>query len=392
MAFSVSIFRPTVCRKGRKTKGAVWWAAWRDEQGRLHRISTKLRDRVVAKQAAAKLERELGMGRLELDDPYAEYRTMPLAKHLDDFHAALVASRRTDGHVKDTSMRVRKIIAGCGFKVIGDIAKAKVEVWLSQRKLSMGKGKGKPISVETRNHFITALKHFITFLVENRRLPANDDPLIGLKKRKTDGDRRYVRRALTWDQFQTLITVAQRDTAKVQGLLGVDRAMVYLLATCTGYRRRALRRLRVQDLDLDQGCCVTLPAAIGKGRRETPPTPLRPEVAESLHRYIAVRGRDDRLFPGLTNRTAEMLRHDLVTAGIPAVDDQGRVLDLHSLRYSFNAEMRRRGVELSVRQKLMHHTTPELTANTYGAVPRAEFVEAVAKLPVMPAIDLPPVA
>ena len=49
----------------------------------------------------------------------------------------------------------------------------------------------------------------------------------------------------------------------------------------------------------------------------------------------------------------------------------------------------RSGVELATTQKLMHHCTPELTANTYVQLGSADLAAAVAKLPKAPRVTIP---
>lgn len=68
---SVSIFKPTVVRAGKKTKGGVWWMAWRDQDGKQHRRSTEARDKAVAKQVAHDLERQLVLDPIGLHDHVA---------------------------------------------------------------------------------------------------------------------------------------------------------------------------------------------------------------------------------------------------------------------------------------------------------------------------------
>ena len=362
MAYAVSVFRPTVIRyaggkkrkgeKGRKVSSAVYWLAWRDEADNLHRVSsakltgtkTGIRNKRIAQQFALKMEGEFAKGNFGLADPHNGHRRRPIKEHLADFEEVVHARRGTAGHKKDTITRVRKVITGCGFGTIGDITKAKAEVWRGRQEY-----RGKSISLETENRNIWSIKQFMVFLIENQRLARNSDPLVGLKKqKKKDKHRRYLRRALTWEEFQKLLAATQESSITRRNLSPVARVVLYLLALFTGYRRGALRQISVCDFSgLNGGDypCVTLPAEIAKNGRETPPTPLRPEVAETIRRYIAVcgLGPDDRLFPRLTDRTAEVLRADLETAGIPVVDDKGRVVDLHSLRFTFNAELRRRG-------------------------------------------------
>ena len=409
MAYTVSCYRPVVIRykgkrkrsgeKGRNVKSAVYWFAWRDEADRLHRVSSRkltdtktgIRNKRIAQQFALKMEGEFARGNFGLADPHNGHRRRPIEEHLVDFEEVVHARPGTADHKKDTITRARKVIAGCGFRTIGEITKAKIEVWLGRQEY-----RGKSISLETENRYIWSIKYFMVFLIENQRLARDSDPLVGLKKqKKKDKHRRYVRRALTWEEFLRLLKATQESSVTRRNLSPVARVVLYLLALFTGYRRGALQQISVCDFSgLDGGGypCVTLPAEIAKNGKETPPTPLRPEVAETIRRYIAAcsLGPDDRLFPRLTDRTAEVLRADLESASIPAVDDKGRVIDLHSLRYGFNAELRRRGVELTTRQRLMHHSTPELTSNTYGAVPQAEFIKAIEAMPPVPAIELLP--
>ncbi len=66
---SVSLFKPTVVRKGIRTKSAIWWIAWRDRHsGKLERRSTGARDRSTAKRIAAEHERCLVLHPLGLYD------------------------------------------------------------------------------------------------------------------------------------------------------------------------------------------------------------------------------------------------------------------------------------------------------------------------------------
>jgi len=83
---------------------------------------------------------------------------------------------------------------------------------------------------------------------------------------------------------------------------------------------------------------VVLPPEAAKNGKTTPPTALGAELAGIVREYVRRRGlgQDDLLFQGLTDRTAEVLRHDLRLASI----------DLHSLRFIFNAFMEESGVNL----------------------------------------------
>jgi hypothetical protein len=59
------------------------------------------------------------------------------------------------------------------------------------------------------------------------------------------------------------------------------------------------------------------------------------------------------------------LRKDLEAADIPYVDGSGRSADFHSLRYTFNTWMRRKGFVPRVAQELMRHYDRRLTDKVY---------------------------
>ena len=235
-AFTVSIFQPS--RGKGKPKARVWWFAWRDGANTLHRKSSAeltkrldgeripIRNKRVASQYARKIEDEFARGNLGLTDPYAEHRTRPIEEHIADLKAVIYSRDGALGHKKDTINWVTNLVNGCGFKTIDDIAKEKVEVWLGEQKTR----EGKKISRETKNRYIWAIKHFIAYLIENGRLAKDKDPLVGLKEqKKKDKHRRYIRRALTWEQFERLLKATQESSITRRNLAPVVRAVLYLL-------------------------------------------------------------------------------------------------------------------------------------------------------------------
>src|SRR5207302_1310836 len=53
-----------------------------------------------------------------------------LVDHLEDFEASLAAKGGTEAHVKVVVNRLKRLIAGCGFKHFGDIRASKVQALL----------------------------------------------------------------------------------------------------------------------------------------------------------------------------------------------------------------------------------------------------------------------
>ncbi len=84
-----------------------------------------------------------------------------------------------------------------------------------------------------------------------------------------------------------------------------------------------------------------------------------------------------------------MLRRDLEAAGIPYRDDEGRVLDFHSLRHTFGTNLARAGVAPKVAQELMRHSDINLTMGTYTHVGLYDLNAAVESLPALPHTPTP---
>jgi len=70
-----------------------------------------------------------------------------------------------------------------------------------------------------------------------------------------------------------------------------------------------------------------------------------------------------RVFPrAVSNRTRQL---DFERAGIPLVNDYGEHADLHALRVTFGTRLALAGVPPAVLQRLMRHSTIELTMRYY---------------------------
>jgi len=79
--------------------------------------------------------------------------------------------------------------------------------------------------------------------------------------------------------------------------------------------------------------------------------------------------------------TTERMREHLAAAGIAYLDDQGRRLDFHALRMTFDTNLAIAGVSDAVRMKAMRHKTPRLTMETYLDGEKVPVAGALAKLP-----------
>lgn len=76
-----------------------------------------------------------------------------------------------------------------------------------------------------------------------------------------------------------------------------------------------------------------------------------------------------------------MFRADLAAAGIPIVDENGRILDFHGQRATFITGLARAGVSPTKAQKLARHSDVNLTMQTYTHLGVDDLASAVESLP-----------
>ena len=68
---------------------------------------------------------------------------------------------------------------------------------------------------------------------------------------------------------------------------------------------------------------------------------------------------------------------------IVTTDDEGRVIDLHSLRSTLATQLARQGVAPQVAQRIMRHSDYRTTLAHYTALRTADTIEAINSLPVV---------
>jgi integrase len=320
----------------------------------------------------------------------------PLAGHLADFKDALEARGRTPQHVALVLQRVTDIADGCGFVFWADVRGAAVEGFLSKRRKE-------GLSVQSFNHYLSNVKQFCNWMVQERR--ASENPLAHLRPRTVRKHDREERRALTVEEQRRLLTAAQGGKTW-RGMAGPDRAMLYETALTTGLRWSELHALAVGDFDLESmDATVTLGGQHTKNHTEAvQPVPQR--TAERLREHFTM-ALDDAPAFGMprTKRGADMMRHDLEKArrlylkeagadreekrlrlkrmkvGFLVFDAGLGRADFHSLRHTFITGLALSGVDVKTAMDLARHSDPKLTLARYSHTVLANKSDAVAKLP-----------
>ncbi len=259
-----SLYKKPIKQRDPKTgkmvtvKSKKWWGRFRDEHGVEKRVplaTDKGAAQSMLNTLVIKAERRAA-GRI---DAFDDHMKRPLSEHVDDFEHYQRSKGNSEQHVGEVSEKVRRIVKGCNWTMIRDISASGTQRYLADLRTG-------GLSVQTSNHYLRAIKQFSRWLVRDRRMP--DDPLAHLAMLNVKTDRRHDRRALTADEFSRLIDAAMVGP-EVVCIPGPDRAMMYVLAAWTGYRKTEISSLTKRSIRLDADPpTVTVAAAYSKRKRQ----------------------------------------------------------------------------------------------------------------------------
>ncbi|MDB5326990.1 MAG: site-specific recombinase XerD [Phycisphaerales bacterium] len=366
-----------VTKAGKKAKGK-YRICWREANGR-RRTKVAFTDLRASRQMLADMQRTAARNEVGLFDPHESSRRLPVIEHLDAWIASLKEAGKSDAYTTPSRRRIERLTEACGWKRLDEVSGDSFVKWrrsatseVYHQRTDRSAIPVKPISNRTKNHFYDALKAFSNWCVRNGRMPASWSPLVAVQKLPQVGHEKRKRRAFTEaEQQRFLAAVPSRHR------------QVILLAFGTGLRRRELRLLRWSNVSLqDTAPYVQPPATIQKGRRDDI-VPLRSDLADMLRQRFAESDDEqgDRVFRTMPSN--DRFNSWLGNAGIEKADANGRRLDFHAMRHTFNTEMLKAGIPLAHAQKLMRHTDPKLTANAYADAGQFPLAEGLEKLPLL---------
>jgi integrase/recombinase XerD len=385
-------------KDGRKyLKPAAKWAAdvvFADGTRKRVRFSP---NKSAAAMMLAALLKTIENERCGVVDKFAAHRKRPLAEHLADWRADLVAKGNGAEYADLKFGRAARLFDACRFVRTTDLSASRV-----QKELGTLKAGG--LSAQTINHYLGAAKQFCRWLVADRR--AADHPLAHLKAGNVKLDRRHDRRELSAAEFEALVAATRTGRSR-KGLSGPDRAKLYTVAAYTGLRASELASLTPESFSLTATPpTLAVAAAYSKHRREDT-VPVHPALVELLAPWLADRPAGVRLWPGkwaAQKGGGKMLRADLKVARLAWVrsattddertarsqsdflayeDSAGRFADFHALRHTFITNLVKADVHPKVAKELARHSTITLTMDRYAHVGLHDTAAAVNKLPAM---------
>ena len=138
------------------------------------------------------------------------------------------------------------------------------------------------------------------------------------------------------------------------------------MAVLTGLRAAELHKLKVHFLETETDQPkIFAPKTITKNKKDAV-FHLRKEFAEELVSWVKQTSRKptDPLF-SVPRNYLRNFKKDLLFAGIPYLDTQGRKFDFHALRKTCNVLMGQAKISPALRQKHMRHSDIRLTLETY---------------------------
>lgn len=364
-----------------KIKGGRWLRVqYTDAAGELRTKTLKgITDRKLAKQILAKLEEREAKIRGGILDPrdekFVREGRAPIADHIDGWQEHLKAAKLSPKYDTHESNLVRRVMRFAGIKTLADITPGDVKRAVGRMPRQKGDG---DLSARQKNKALTACKMFCEQMRRDGKLRVN--PLSDVSGWDQDTDQRRQHVAYDVELARAVVQSAAESIAKVEGLTGPQRAMLYQTAAGTGFRKRTLRELRVEHLKLKAPVpYITILPSNVKNKKRRDHT-IRRSLAAALAEYTKRMHPHQRLFPFKEfHNTAAMMRHDLKRIGVDYQATPTSFRDFHSWRHTFGTEMGK--VEnIRVVQDMMGHSTPVLTAK-YMRPTLADYSAAVEKMP-----------
>lgn len=377
----------------RGTGEALWVLDWRGSDG-VRRRQALSPDKRLAERMRAELvhKRDLelaGLGSIEGQ-----------SKRLNELRDAYVEdlrSRVTANHLRNVVTRIDRVIAALRNPRVRDV---RAQDLLAMRARRVAKGAGH----QTLNHEIGNFRALLLWAVKHGII--GQCPIPSITPLPTDrGHIRRQRRAMSAEEVERFLQAAQDDDRAVEARLAavrtitngtksaawnararnaarVPQAPLWRALVETGARYGELTRTEWADVDIARRLVTLRGETTKNGRLRV--LPVRQELVEELlalraiHEHVLERplAANDRVFlmpEGLAWRkdSKNALRifwRVLARAKIDRRDTQNRVLDLHALRHTCASLLARAGVPITTTQRILGHSTIELTSRYYTHV------------------------
>jgi len=277
---------------------------------------------------------------------------LPIRELAKVYLDSLRAQNKDADHVRISEWMLNRLIDAGKWQTFRDITVSGVESML-------------PTLAQTasyQNKFIVRAKGFVHWALPDGWA----DPLRRLRRVKEKGAKRTrERRAGIEAEVRALFAVG----------MPADRKLAYALAAFNGLRRNEATDLTATNLHLDAP--IPFVGLLQKQGQDDSRDyiPLHPYVLKLLTGRL--------LMPGakLLRNVPDMktMKRDLERAGVDLKDQQGRRLDYHALRHTFQTNLDRTGCSRATKKRLMRHAHEDVT-DGYAHAELAEMFTALTRL------------
>ena len=206
---------------------------------------------------------------------------------------------------------------------------------------TFGLKRSREIKKNTLNKDIKSLHAFLKWAAENRFVPPD------LKVKKVKVAQKPVT-SLSPEQVKKLIAIASKYP---------PLSLRVLLAMTTGLRRGDIDAIRIGDIHFDRN---TLATRNRKAKKAIPEQPIPEPIMTELSNHVAVlpNGQEQLFLDKFSPKRWEKLRRAM---GLPG-------LHLRDLRKTFASLLAQKGMSTAVTQRLLEHSSPQLTNDVYTNV------------------------
>jgi integrase len=314
-----------------------WWVGWYE--------SNKRKAKALPTRKLAEHYCQLKYSQLN-SDVFTGIVPVAWKQTIEEYRKSKKVQGVTEATLYETALTLRhfqRLIGKCNSK---QIAQNIIDKFILQR--------GREVKRTTLNKDIRNLRTFINWCRENRYLNGN------IKIKELKEEERPVK-SLNDVQIRTLLTEAKPYPSI---------KMRILLALGTGLRRGDIESLRITDIDFVNNYITTNSKKTRKSMGSRPvPATVMSELAKFVSELDVEQGK---LFNG--DFSYRRWRRICKEAGL--ID-----LRFHDLRKTFGSLLAQNGVSTAVTQKLLEHSSPNLTNRVYMNVDPV-LRDAVEQLPV----------
>jgi len=266
-------------------------------------------------------------------DVFTGIVTIEWQEMIDQYREAKKVQGVTEGTLYEHSLSLRnfeRIVGQCNSK---QITQNVIDKFILDRAKEVGKA--------TLNKDIRNIKTFVYWCREQRYLNGN------LKLKELKIEERPVK-SLNDAQIKKLLTAAETCPAM---------KMRILLALATGLRSGDINSLNISDIDFEKNCICTTSK---KTKKCMASRPVSAEIMSELSKYVcSLTVGQEKLFS--TKFPYRKWRKICDKAGLSG-------LKFHDLRKTFASTLAQNGVSTAVTQRLLEHSSPNLTNKIYTNV------------------------